>query len=72
MVDKVEGTTMTVETPQGTVQVIIADDTSIQKMGEVELGDILPGERVTVSGETATDGSITAATVFVTPGLLVP
>lgn len=71
-VDQVGDNTITVETPQGTVQVIVDGDTLIQKMGDVGLDSILPGERVTVSGEATDDGSIQATSIFVTPGFQSP
>ncbi len=72
IVDKVEGSTIAVETFQGTIQVSIGDETSIQKMGDIDLSEVLPGERVTVSGEVTADGSIQATNVFVTPELPSP
>lgn len=66
-VEKIEGNILTLTTPQGSVRVIIADDTPIQKMGEGSLSDISIGERITVSGEQKDDGSIEATNVFLAP-----
>ena len=68
-VEKVEGNIITLNTTEGVVRVLIVDDTSIQKMGEGTLADILTGERITVSGEQADDGAIEATNVFVMPEL---
>ncbi len=69
IVEKVEGNVMTLNAGEGTVRVLIADNTSIQKMGEGSLNDISPGQTVTVSGERKDDGSIAATTIFITQGL---
>ena len=66
-VEKVEGNVITLNTREGAVHVLIADDTSIQKMGEGTLSDISPGENITVSGERKEDGSIEATNIFITP-----
>lgn len=68
-VEKVEGNIITVNTPQGSVSVLVADDTPIQKMGEGTIADISPGENITVSGEQKEDGSIQATNIFITPSL---
>lgn len=70
IVDKVEGNIITLNTTEGIVRVIIVDDTSIQKMGEGSLSDILPGQSITVSGERQEDGSIEATSILVTPGFI--
>jgi len=54
----------------GDVGILIVDDTTIQKMGEGSLGDISPGQSITVSGERQEDGSIEATGIFVTPGFI--
>ncbi len=66
-VEKVEGNVMTLNAGEGIVRVLIADNTSIQKMGEGSLNDISPGDNITVSGERKEDGSIEARTIFMTP-----
>jgi len=68
-VEKVEGNIITLNTTEGVVRVLIADDTSIQKMGEGSLSDISTGERITVSGARQDDGFIEATNVFVMPEL---
>ncbi len=68
-VDKVESNIITINTAEGAMRVLIADNTSIQKMGEGSLNDISPGQTVTVSGERKDDGSIAATTIFITQGL---
>ncbi len=38
----------------------VGDQTQIQKMGQGSLGDIQPGERITVQGTRGSDGSFSA------------
>jgi preprotein translocase subunit YajC len=67
-VEKVEGNVLTVKTPDGsTTQVTINDETTIQKMAQGDLSDILAGSSVSVTGERKDDGSIAATTIFLTP-----
>ena len=70
IVDKVEGNILTLNTTEGIVRVLIADGTTIQKMGEGSLSDISPGQSITVSGERREDGSVEATGIFVTPGFI--
>ena len=67
-VEKIEGNVLTLNTMQGTtVQVLISDSTTVQKMAEGSLDDISSGDNVTVSGERNEDGSIDATNIFITP-----
>jgi hypothetical protein len=68
-VDEIEGDVITLETPTGVVLVYITDGTTIQKMTEGSLDDILPGDNITVSGEEEDDGSIEATNIFIASGL---
>jgi len=68
-VEKVEGNVLTLSTLEGTIQVLISDSTTIQKMEEGVLDNILPGDSITVSGERNEDGSIEATNIFITPSL---
>jgi len=66
-VEKVEGNILTVKAPDGsTVQVVISDQTTIQKMAQGDLSDITAGSSVSVTGERKDDGSIAATTIFLT------
>jgi len=65
-VEKIEDNVLTLSTLEGTIQVLTSDSTTIQKMGEGVLADILPGDRITVSGERNEDGSIEATNIFIT------
>ena len=69
VVEKVEGDVVTLSTSDGIVQVLIGDSSTVQKMDEGSLDEILPGESITVSGEQGEDGSIQATNIFITPGL---
>ena len=66
-VEEVEGNVVTLNTTEGTVSVLVDDDTLIQKMGEGSLDDISPGESITVSGEPEDNGDIKATSIFITP-----
>jgi len=68
-VASIEGNTVTLTAPDGTtVRILISDSTTIQKMDEGSLDDLSPGESISVSGERGEDGSITATSIFITPG----
>jgi hypothetical protein len=69
-VEKVESNVLTVKAPDGsTIQVVISDQTTIQKMAQGNLSDITAGSSVSVTGDTRDDGSIAATTIFITPQL---
>lgn len=68
-VEKVEGSVVTVNTPQGAVRVVVDSSTSIQKTAAGRLEDLSAGESITVSGERNADGSIQATNILITPGL---
>ena len=70
--DKVEGTVITLNTRVGTVTVNVGNNTSIQKMSKGSLGDISPGESITVSGNKNADGSIEARSITMASGLTLP
>ncbi len=67
-VERVEGNKLTVKALDGsTIEVVINEQTSIQKMARGNLSDIVAGSSVTVTGDKKDDGSIVAATIFITP-----
>jgi len=69
-VEKIEGNVLSVKAPDGsTVQVVISDQTTIQKIAEGDLSDITAGSSVSVTGDREDDGSIAATTIFITPTL---
>jgi len=68
-VEKIEGNVLTLSTLEGTIQVMISDSTTIQKVEEGVLDNILPGDSITVSGERNEGGSIEATNIFITPSL---
>jgi hypothetical protein len=70
VVENVGGNVVTLNTREGTVRILTSAGTSIQKMDEGNLDDILRGESISVSGERQEDGSIEATSIFVTPGLM--
>jgi len=71
-VEKVEGNIVTLNTSAGTVLVNIGNSTSIEKMSQGSLGDISPGESISVSGNKNADGSIEARSITITSGFTLP
>ncbi|WP_051791694.1 DUF5666 domain-containing protein [Amycolatopsis jejuensis] len=68
-VEKVEGTTVTVKTLQGNeVKVSTSDDTTVGVTQSGKVGDLKPGQTVTVQGRTGSDGSVTAQAIVAQPG----
>ena len=66
-VESIEDNVVTVETMTGIIEVTVAGDTTIQKMGEGSIDDITPGDTISVTGESEEDGSIEAVSIFITP-----
>ncbi len=59
-VKQIDGNTVQLSTATEVLKVTISDQTQIQKTGQGSLGDIQPGERITVQGTKASDGSFSA------------
>ena len=66
-IEKIEGSTMTVNTPQGQLQATIAEETTIQRFAEGTLADLLTGVRVTVIGQRGEDGTVEARSILIIP-----
>ena len=66
-IESVEGNTITLDTPQGTLVAAVGDDTTIQMTTEVPLAELAAGMTVTMGGERAEDGTFQASNVFVVP-----
>ncbi len=62
-VKSVNGNTIQLSTAQSVVNVVLDDQTQIQKMGPGTVSDIQTGERITVQGTRNSDGSFKAQTV---------
>ncbi|MCO1580561.1 DUF5666 domain-containing protein [Crossiella sp. SN42] len=63
-VDRIEGDTLYLKGPNGSeVKVTLGADTAVQLSQPGKVGDIQPGATVTVQGERAADGSVTARQV---------
>lgn len=60
MVKSVDGNVLTISTAQDVTTVNLSDSTQIEKSGNGSTADLQPGTRVTVSGQTDSNGSITA------------
>jgi len=59
----VDGDTLVLDTPDGSLTVQLGDSTSLQKQVPAERADLAPGQRVLVSGERGADGTLDASGV---------
>ena len=66
-IERIEGNFVTLNTPQGPLEVTIGEDTSIQMFAEGTLSDLLAGVRVTVTGERGEDGTVVATSILLVP-----
>lgn len=68
-VEKVDGSTVTLKTGQGSeVKVSTSDSTTVGMTQPGKLSDLKPGQTVTVQGRTGSDGSVTAQAIVAQPG----
>lgn len=68
----IEGDSLTVSTPEGSLKVHTTDTTLIQKTMSVAVQDLEVGEQVLVSGPKNDDGSITARSIRSMSGMGMP
>lgn len=66
-IEKIEGDTVTLNTPQGLLQAITAADTTIQMFSQGTAADLDAGVRVTVIGQRGEDGTVEARSISVIP-----
>ena len=66
-IERVDGNTITVNTPLGALQATTGDDTIIQKFTEGTIADLQAGLRVSVTGQRAGDGTVVATSILITP-----
>ena len=66
-IEKIEGNTVTVNTPQGPLQATIGEETTIQETVEVSSADLHEGMRVEISGTLGEDGAVEATRIVVIP-----
>lgn len=62
-IERVEGSTLVIDTGQELIRVQTTDTTLIEKYMSASVGDLEVGERVIVSGSRNNDGSITARSI---------
>ena len=65
--ESVEGDTISLSTPQGTLKATVGGETVIRQTAQIGLEDLLEGMRLTVVGERGEDGTVEARTVIVIP-----
>lgn len=63
-IEKVEGDTITVNTPRGPIRATLGQNTLIQKSSLGSPNDLQPGQRVTVVGQRAEDDTIQARSIL--------
>ena len=63
-IEKIEGNTITVNTPQGPLMAAVGADTTIQMFAAGTLADLLEGMRVTVFGQRGEDGAVQATSIL--------
>ena len=66
-IESIEGNTVTIDTPQGSLQATIGADTTIQIFAQGTLEDLQAGLRVTVVGAPGEDGTVQASSILITP-----
>ena len=66
-IEKIDGNTLTVNTPQGPLLATITAETTIQKVAGLTVADLLAGMQVTVIGAPGEDGAMVARTILVVP-----
>jgi hypothetical protein len=66
-ITKVEGSTVTIDTPQGPLQATINSETVIQEFAVVEPEDLQAGAQVAVIGQPGEDGPVVARLIYITP-----
>jgi hypothetical protein len=67
IIEKVEGNTLTVDTPQGTRQATFNNETVVQKFAAGDPEDLQAGVRVTLIGQPGEDGIVEARSILITP-----
>jgi hypothetical protein len=63
VIASIDGDTVVLTTPDGSVSVKLSDGTSLQKQVPAARDDLAPGQRVLVSGERDADGAVAASGV---------
>lgn len=60
----IDGDTITVTSEDGTaVTVTVSDETTVSRMVEIEVADLVVGDEISARGDTADDGTVTAASI---------
>ena len=64
---KIEGNTLTIDTPRGPLVVEVGEDTAISKVSDVGREGLTEGARIRVMGQRGTDGAVAARTILIVP-----
>ena len=65
-IKSIDGSVLTLSTPQSEVKVTLTDSTLIEKLVAGAAADLQVGQRVSVRGETDSAGNVTAASLQIT------
>ncbi len=63
VIASIDGDTVVLTTPDGSVSIQLSDDTALQKQVPATRDDLAPGQRVLVSGERGADGAVATSGV---------
>ena len=66
-IQSLEGTQLTIETPQGTAKVSVGPDTRVYRLVEASTEDLQPQAQVRVMGPRSDEGLVEAASVVLVP-----
>ena len=66
-IERIDGSTVTVNTDQGLLQATVGADTTIQMFAVGSLEELQEGMRVTVVGERTQEGTVEATTILMIP-----
>jgi len=66
-IEKIEGNTVTVNTPQGPLQATIGVKATIQRFAEGTIADLEEGTRITIIGQRTEDGTLEVRSILITP-----
>ena len=66
-IESIEGDTITINTPQGPLQVIFNADTTINNIVEIDASALTVETRISVNGQRNEAGVMEATTITITP-----
>ena len=67
VVESIDGSTIILETQQGTLEATLSEDITVRMTSEVPISDLTAGMRVTINGERGEDGIFDTSAITVIP-----